>query len=449
MSGKSDGPTLVVDFGTSALRAAVLAGGESWLVPEPASGSYSWPCAAYWDGDRLVVGTLAERQRRTDPDGYWSEFKRALTVNASIAQGNRRFRAVDQVTAMLAAVREVAQQRLGRPVERALVTVPAGYLAGDTRRDRMVGAAEQAGFATVEVLAEPVAAAAGPAFDPGALVLVYDLGGGSFDAALVRTGARPALLGWADVDDGAGRDMDALLAARIHADGAAWLAPLLASVAENPTDAAALRLGTAITDFAQRIRHQLSVAEVVEERLLPGAPVYRLTADDLAELVAPLLARTVACCEGLLDRLDIKPVDLDAVLLVGGAARMPAVARTVAEAFDRTPHLVAEPELAVVRGAVRFLAHTGSRAVPAETLPEGTAPLAFAVPGGAARLVRWLVEPDRPYPAGAVLARVRLPGGALWDLAASRPGAVERVLVGPGADITTGQWLALARPAAA
>jgi molecular chaperone DnaK (HSP70) len=444
MSGSSETSpsTIVIDYGTGAIRAAVVAGPTSWLVPEPVSGSASWPAVAHWDGEQLRVGTLAERLHSADPDGYWSGLKRCLTVDAVVSQGGRRLRPIDLVTAELRAVVAEAQRHHGGPIDRALLTVPASYRPGDRRRARMIAAAEAAGLSTVELLPEPVAAACAPDLTPGQLVLVCDLGAGSFDVALVRAAAEPELLG-ADTLAEAGRDLDALLEDRIYADGQPWLAPLLAQAQEQPGTPSLVRLGIAFSDFTRRIKHQLSEAPVVRDMLLPSTPPYQLTRDDLGGVVAPLLDRFVACGERLLHRLDTKPGDLDAVLLTGGDVRMPVVAQSLARAFGRPPYLLTEPELTVVYGAVHWLARRGQPVVAPEPLPAGTVPLGFAIPGGQGQLVRWLVTPGEPYGRGAVLGRVRLPGGGLWDLTATRAGLLDRVLSEPGTEVAAHQWLAL------
>jgi len=73
-------------------------------------------------------------------------------------------------------------------------------------------------------------------------------------------------------------------------------------------------------------------------------------------------------------------------------------------------------------------------------------PLSFAIPGGSARLVRWLVAPGQPFDDGAPLARVRIPVGTVWDLVASTPGTLDEVLVSGGGEVHSGEWLALVRP---
>jgi molecular chaperone DnaK (HSP70) len=446
MSTRSDPaePTLVIDFGTTSSAAALVSGDRSQLVPEPVSGAPSWPSAVYWDGRQMLIGTLAEHQRQRDPGGFGVDFKRGLAVDAVSLLGTHRFRAIEQVAAMLTALRLEGERIEGGPVRRALITVPASYGPADPRRAWMVAAGEAAGFAAVELLPEPVAAAyapvAGPGMAAGDLVLVYDLGGGTFDAALVRIGEQtPEILGHAAVDECGGRDIDALLSRRIAEAGKQWLEPLTTA-----DDTTTLRLSMAVTEFAQQVKHQLSDAASVEDYLLPSAPPYRLDQQELAALAAPVLNRTVVCCRQLLARLDVPLSRLATILLVGGGSRMPAVVDLLAREFRRPLRRVEEPDLATVRGAVRWLEHSGPRRVPA-VQPQGRAvPLAFPIPGGDARLLRWLVGPGEAYTAGQVLGRVRLPGGSSWELAASADGVLDRMLVTPGEQITAGQWLALA-----
>ncbi|GAA4674581.1 Hsp70 family protein [Phytohabitans rumicis] len=451
MSGTSE-PVLVVDFGTTSSSAAVVVGAaEGRTVPEPVTGAATWPSAVFWDGQQMLVGTLAERRKRSEPESFAAEFKRGLAADASVVLGNRRFRPIEQVVAMLAALRVEGERLHGGPIARAVVTVPASYGSHDPRRARMIAAAEAAGFDTVELLPEPVAAAFAPIvgapFEPGDLVLVYDLGGGTFDTALVRIGERwHEVLGHAALDDCGGRDIDALLAGRIHIDGQEWLAPLLSSAAATPTAPATLRLGMAVTDFAQRLKHQLSDAPAVEDFFLPNAPPYRLSRTDLGTLAAPLLGRTLACCTDLVTRLGVPPSEVTAVLAVGGGARMPAVTELLQRALRLPLRTVEDPALATVRGAARWLPSSGPRRVSAQTSPEPTLPLAFPIPGGSARLLRWLVVPGQAYLAGVPLARVRLPSGALWDLTATAPGTLDRLLIPPGAEVAPGTWVALARP---
>ena len=442
MSGTSEftgeAPSLVVDLGDDACSAALVTGGAAHLVPEPMSGAYRWPSAVYWDGRQMLVGTLALHSRPADPAGFATGFKRTLGGPAGVLLGEQRFRPVEQVAAVLTALRLEATRVAGADIGHALLTVPGSSPPGDPRRGWLIAAAEAAGFGTVELLPEPVAAAhapvAGPGLAVGDLVLVYDLGHSACQLALIRVGAyAPEVLGHAVADGCGGGDLDALLAARIATE------PYVRRIG-----APAARLGPALTGFARRIRHQLSDAEAVEDFLLPDAPAFALGRAGLAAIAAPLLDRTVQAARQLLARLGVPADRVATILLAGGGARMPAVVDALSRAFGRPLRRMEDPELATVRGAARWLLQTGPRRIPAERAPGRTAPLAFDLPGGSARLLRWLVAPGAAYAAGQPLGRVRLPDGALWDLTAAAPGTLGRTLAEPGAEVSAGQWLALA-----
>jgi len=149
---------------------------------------------------------------------------------------------------------------------------------------------------------------------------------------------------------------------------------------------------------------------------------------------------TIACCRELL-------ADANAqwVLPVGGGARMPGLVPALEDALGRPVARLPEPELAVVRGIAQWWPRTGPRAVMARPAVDRMTPLVFTIPGGSARLLRWLVRPEEPYDAGAPLARVRLAGGALWDLTARSRGTLDQILIEGGAPVATGEWLALVR----
>ncbi|GAA0802299.1 Hsp70 family protein [Spirilliplanes yamanashiensis] len=431
-------PCLVVDLGDDACSAALVTGGVAHLVPEPVSGLYRWPSAVYWDGRQMLVGTLALHRRPADPGGFAAGFKRALASPEAQPLGGARFRPVEQVAAVLTALRLEACRLAGEELDRALLTVPAGQPPGDPRRGWLVAAAEAAGFATVELLPEPVAAAhapvAGPGLAEGDLVLVYDLGHSGCQLALVRIGAHaPQVLGFAEASGCGGGDLDELLAA-----GVARL-PYAARLGAAPE-----WRGPALTEFARRLRHQLSDADLVEDWLLPDAPAYRLSRAELAEMAAPLLDRTVHAARHLLARLHVPADRVATVLLAGGGARLPAAVDALSRAFGRPLRRMEDPELATVRGAARWLLHAAPRRVAAAEPAGRAVPLAFAVPGGTARLLRWLVAPGGAFAAGQALGRVRLPDGALWDLTAAADGTLGPQLVAEGAEVSAGQWLALA-----
>jgi hypothetical protein len=154
---------------------------------------------------------------------------------------------------------------------------------------------------------------------------------------------------------------------------------------------------------------------------------------------------TLACCRDLLGSLGPARPGVRWILPVGGGARTPAVETVLERGLGLVAAHLEEPELAVVRGIARWLPRSGPRLVMARPAPERMTPLVFTIPGGSAQLLRWLVQPEESYDEGAPLARVRLAGGALWDLTARTRGTLDQVLVEGGSPVSSGEWLGLVR----
>jgi molecular chaperone DnaK (HSP70) len=157
-------------------------------------------------------------------------------------------------------------------------------------------------------------------------------------------------------------------------------------------------------------------------------------------------ATTVAAGQDLLARHGVGPGGLSAIVPVGMGSRTPGLSETLSQAFGAPVHPVEDPELAVIRGAAAWLQRSGARTVPAQVPAQRTVPLSFAIPGGAATVMRWLVAPNQAYEPGAAMVRVRLADGALWDLTARSGGTVEQVIVGDGERAGAGEWLAFVAP---
>lgn len=413
-----DRPTMVIDFGADTAAAMVVTEQGSWLVPDPTSGEARWPCAIHWDGQRMVAGAAAVHGGETDPAGYRAGLRRALVDEEPVVLGLRPRSPVEAVAEFLAAMRNVAGRLLTSPggspgqphwtpPDRAVVTVPA--TASPALRGRLVEAAELAGFLGVELIPEPAAAvwAAGRPLRPGELVLVYDAGA-SVDATLVRIAeGRPEVLG-SSVDG--------------HPGG-----PEPGSSGQPGVNGQSGIDGQSDIDVSP----------------LDGTP----GVGDLSAAASGGIDRALAGGRDLLARLGVSPAQVSWVAVVGGRARVPGLGARIEHGLGLAAAVVDEPELAVLRGAAAWLAHSGSRCVPARGSDQRLVPLAYTIPGYTARLLRWLVEPRQPYAEGAVVARVRLATGAVWDLTVRTSGVLDEVLVPAGRDIRSGEWLALVRPA--
>ncbi|WP_298798356.1 Hsp70 family protein [uncultured Pseudonocardia sp.] len=440
-------PVLVVDFGTTTSSSVLVTAEGAQVVREPGSDRDWWPSAVCVDGDDVLVGSPAEQLKRFDPAAYRAEFKPDLGEREPIPLGEKSFLPQDLVAEVLAAIAAEARQLNGGPVAHAVLTVPASYGAGDPRRDLMIEAGERVGFAEVELLPEPVAAAFAPVrgepFAPGEVVLVYDFGGGTFDAALMEIAAdgRHRVLGHDAEAACGGRDMDAALRRRLRELGGERLTALLTG---DRTTAG--HIATELGELVRRVKHHLSDAATARDFLHAAALRVTMERAELAALCRPVVAPTLGCCRSLLAAHDVKPV---AALLVGGTCRMPLVAEAVAAELGLPVRFAKDVSTAVVQGAAEWARHAGDRVTsPAE--PETSErPLRWDLPGGSATLVRWLIEPDAGFDAGTALASVRLADGTLHRLTAGdAPGTLVRSHAAPGTTVTAHDWLATTGPAA-
>jgi molecular chaperone DnaK len=326
------------------------------------SGAATTPSVVLFAGPQeYVVGEGARREARLDPEHVCALVKRRM--------GDAEWRFVAHGTAWSApAVSSLILKSLvadagfatGEEPSAAVITVPAYF--GDEERRATVLAGTYANLDVVEVLSEPIAAALSYGFGrldgapelskagPSETVLVYDLGGGTFDATVIELADRRISvlavegdhqLGGADWDE----RIALHLSRRFCADN---------PDAEDPLDDSAG--SQALVLAAERAKLQLSDAERTEVVVThDGArATVALSRDELEEMTAPLLRRTLDLTRSCLDEAARRGVaQVDRVLLVGGSSRMPAVAELLRRELDLDPQLH-DPDLAVARGAAIY-----------------------------------------------------------------------------------------------
>jgi Hsp70 protein len=439
-------PILAIDLGTATTSGALITGDEVRLLKEPASGLYSLPTSVAWDGQTLLVGTLAERRRRSNPALYLHGFVRDLGQTPEIVLGQRPYSPHELVAAILGALKAEAERLNGGEVGRLLLTVPAGHGPGSRTGDLMITGGAAAGFTDVELLPAPLAVTLDPAsaarFAAGDHLLVCDAGGTAFRAALIRVqdGGGRELYVFGEASECGGASIDTLLIGSIRAVAAKWLEPML-TAAEPAGERSRLELA----EFARRVKHQLSEADRVEDYLTPLTPPLYFARDRLEQLMRPLLKGVTVCCQDVLRRGGVSPAAIRRVLLMGGCARVPAVQQTIRR-LTRDFHLLPDPELAVVRGAAEWARSAPTRRIAGDPPQALMRALAWQIPGGAGRLVNWLVAEGEPYRANEILARIRAADETVWELAADRPGTRRRQCAAVGHTVATGDVLAITRP---
>ena len=349
-----------IDIGTTNSAIARVGKDGRPQVLAGLSGDATTPSVVLFAGPQeYVVGEGARREARLDPEHVCALVKRRM--------GEAEWRFVAHGTAWSApAVSSLILKSLvadagfatGEEPTAAVITVPAYF--GDEERRATVLAGTYANLDVVEVLSEPIAAALAYGFgrlDGGPdlsktseTVLVYDLGGGTFDATVIELADRRISVLAVEGDHQlGGTDWDERIALhlsrRFCADN---------PDAEDPLDDSAGSQALVLT--AERAKHQLTDAERTEVVVThDGArATVPLSRTELEEMTAPLLRRTLDLTRACLDEAARRGVaQVDRVLLVGGSSRMPAVAELLRRELELDPQLH-DPELAVARGAAIY-----------------------------------------------------------------------------------------------
>ena len=369
-----DDVAIGIDLGTCYSSVGYHEGQRLHFVKDPAADrlSFSIPSSALVRRDgSMAFGALAESEKKARPESYQSEFKRDLGTLAPYQLGDLTILPVELTERFLGFLVDLTQDTLGKRPGAALITVPATY--DDHRKSLVEGAARTAGISRVAVAPEPVAAVVAAArdgnmpigLDTPATVLVYDLGGGTFDAALVELSAGGhRVVGSRGLGDFGGTDIGRLIEADFASVAGDELLGLLDGLdSDDPKERSrALRARIAAHDMCRVIKHRLSTADSAADELNLTI-AYELTRARLDEMVRPHLQRTVAVCRELVADAGVEWSDITGVLLVGGSCRMPVVRATVEAMLDRPVWRATEPELVVCAGATALVRETADRSV--------------------------------------------------------------------------------------
>ncbi|MUG96851.1 Hsp70 family protein [Scytonema sp. UIC 10036] len=345
---------LGIDFGTCNSSAALLLDGTLKRIAEPLKHDYCFPSSIFVTAQgQILVGHAAEHARQQDPQRYCHEFKRDLGSDTPYTLGNCQLLPEELVTEVIRKLKVEADQvvkgRGMQPLSDAIITVPATYKA--YKRKMMQEAGITAGFSQVELLEEPVAAAIyysrHAPVEEGEIILVYDLGGGTFDATLIekRESGYKILAMPKGLPNCGGKDFDWEIYQHLKQQCSEALGRRL----EDKKD---WRNKAIVGDFCRQLKHQLSEAEEAQVYIPIGdGESYTLTRQVFNGMIEPLIGETIDCCDQLVRSAGLEWGQVNQVLLVGGSCRIPYVQETVEGKFGRPHLLVDEPELAVCLGA--------------------------------------------------------------------------------------------------
>jgi len=373
---------LAVDVGTSFTAAAVVRFHQGASpVPESmplGSRGAAVPSVLYFPEEGAVlVGEAAERRGLDSPERVVREFKRRIGDDVPIILGALALPPEDVFATLARWVADRAAEREGGPPSAVFLTHPAAW--GSHRLSVIRSALAAHGLENVTLLPEPQAAALHYAsqmrVEEGSTIAVYDLGGGTFDTAVLRkTGSsRFELLGRPEgLEDLGGADFDAAVFSYVAGHAGSALEDL------DPADPAVLGALARLRRECVEAKEALSVdSEASIPVLLPGVhQQVRLVRSEFEALIEEPVRETVAALEHSLAQLNLEPAELSAVLLIGGSSRIPLVAQLVSEHLDRPIAVDADPKSSICLGAAvaALLAHTAAAEAAAapEAAPAGT-----------------------------------------------------------------------------
>ena len=347
-----------IDLGTTNSAIAVLEGGEPTIIPN-AEGARTTPSVvAFSKTGEVLVGEIAKRQAVTNVDRTISSVKRHMGTDWTTEIDGKKYTAQEISARILQKLKRDAEAYLGEPVTEAVITVPAYF--NDAQRQATKDAGQIAGLKVERIVNEPTAAALAYGLEKGKedeLILVFDLGGGTFDVSLLEVGKD---------DDGFSTIQVRATSGDNHLGGDDWDQRIVnwlidrvkaKTGADLSKDAVALQR---LKEAAEQAKKELSSATSTNISLqylsmTADGPIHldeSLTRAKFEELTSDLLERTKKPFRDVMAEAGVTVSEIDHVVLVGGSTRMPAVTEVVKELTGgREPNKGVNPDEVVAVGA--------------------------------------------------------------------------------------------------
>lgn len=359
----SDDIIVGIDLGTTNSEVAAFVDGRVKVLG-PEGGELLPSCVGISPTGELLVGRSAKNQLLLYPDRTVRSVKRKMGTAEALCLAGQSFTPPELSALILRELAEWARRALGRPVGRAVITVPAYFTDAQRSATREGGAL--AGLEVVRILNEPTAAslAYGQRGAGKRLMMIYDLGGGTFDVSVVVAEDEVTeVLSSHGNNHLGGDDFDELLAQRLFAEVRRRSGVDLTR--GHPI--ARARIYAA----AESVKHKLSYEQYAtarEENLaeIDGRPIHlevEISRDEYEAMIRPLVESTLDSVSRALEDAGRRPSELDAILLVGGSTRTPLVSRMLEERTGIAPRREVHPDLCVALGAGVLAARLAGRDV--------------------------------------------------------------------------------------
>ena len=344
------GKIIGIDLGTTNSCAAVLEAGAPKIIPNPEGGRTTPSVVAFKKGERLV-GEAAKRQALTNPNTC-SSIKRLMGTSKKVELDGKKYTPEEISAMILSYIKDYAEAYLGEKVEKAVITVPAYF--SDAERQATKNAGKIAGLEVERIINEPTAAALsyGLEKEEGQTILVYDLGGGTFDVSILELGDGVFevkatngnnKLGGDDFDD---RIIKYIVKEfkkenDIDLSDDKMAMQRLKEVAEK-----------AKKDLSGMVSTQISAPFIAKDE--DGEPVHldmTLSRAKFEDLIEDLVESTLEPVKKALKDAKMTKKDIDKVILVGGSTRVPLVYETVTKELGKEPSREVNPDEVVAMGA--------------------------------------------------------------------------------------------------
>ncbi|MGN0148633.1 MAG: molecular chaperone DnaK [Clostridia bacterium] len=346
------GKIIGIDLGTTNSCVAVMEGGNPNVITN-SEGARTTPSVVAFqkDGER-IVGQVAKRQAVTNADRTIMSIKRKMGTSEKVTIDGKAYTPQEISAMILTKLKQDAEAYLGETVSQAVITVPAYF--NDSQRQATKDAGKIAGLEVLRIINEPTAAALAYGMsDKDQTIMVYDLGGGTFDVSILEIGDGvfevlstngDTRLGGDDFDQ---RIIDYLVSEFKKSDGVDLSTDKMAMQRlKEAAEKSKIELSTTTTS-------NINLPFITADASGPKHMDITLTKAKFDELTADLVDKTLICIRNAMSDAGVSASQIDEVLLVGGSSRIPAVQEAVKKEMGKEPHKGINPDECVAVGAAR------------------------------------------------------------------------------------------------
>jgi len=340
-----------IDLGTTNSEIAVYRDGRPEVLADERGRKIMPSVVGVGETGELLVGEDARNQFVLYPERTVRSIKRRMGSNDKVYLAGSEYTPQEISAMILKRLKDIAERSLGRPVHKAVITVPAYF--SDTQRQATREAGEIAGLEVVRIVNEPTAAALvyEAAQHQGKRILVYDLGGGTFDASVVR------------IEEGVVEVISS------HGNNHLGGDDFDHKIVEHILDHLKIKQGVDVSGQPKAMARILRSAEAAKKHLsdhpfarieeeyvaeTAGKPIHlalELSREEYEEMIAPFIEETLSAVHVALESASLTSSQVDEILLVGGATRTPLIRKRLLEAFAREARGEVDPDLCVALGA--------------------------------------------------------------------------------------------------